>query len=152
MKLLIGTKEYINNSIENLNCEIINNEYGKPLDKKNKIFFNKSHSNDLNVALIGDKICGIDIEIIREYNDLIAKKICSDNEYNFLKKSSQKDYDYTLLWVLKESYLKCIGIGLLYPLKKIDFVKNNKINNRKKDFFLEIINYKNYIISICRKD
>ena len=152
MKVFFGTKEYINSVVNNLNVKIINNEYGKPVVKNNSLYFNKSHTHDLSTLIIDNWQCGIDIEIIRKYDDIMAKKMCSDSEYFYLQQSDQKDYDYTVLWVLKESYLKCLGIGLSYSLKKLNFVNDNKIMERINDFSLTIIYFENYIISICRKD
>lgn len=152
MRLILGNRNCVNSIIDSYNFEIINNKYGKPLIRSNNLYFNKSHCDDISVAIIDNQLCGIDIENIRKYNDLMAKKICSYNEYEFLKKSKNIDYDFTLLWVLKESYLKCIGVGLSYPLKKVSFVANDKISFKKEQFILNVINYKNHLISICRKD
>lgn len=152
MKVFFGDKEYIDSIINDLNIEIINNKYGKPMDKNDFLYFSKSHTYNLSTLIIDDKQCGIDIEKIRPYNDIMAKKICSDSEYSYLQQSSKKDYDYTMLWVMKESYLKCLGIGLAYPLKKIGFINNNKIIEEINGFSLTIINFEKYIISIFRKD
>ncbi len=152
MKLVIGTKNYINSIINNYNFEIKNNEYGKPMVLNQPLFFNKSHTKDISVAVIDTKLCGIDIENIRNYDDIMARKICTPNEYNYIQKSKNKNYSFTLIWVLKESYLKYLGTGLAYPLKKIEFIKNGKLIKRKKDCLLNVLNYKNHIISICRKD
>lgn len=152
MKLLISNKNYINLYLKNLNYKIIFNKYGKPIIKNKKIFFNKSHTNKFSVLVIDNKLCGIDIENIKEYNDLISKKICSKEEYEYLNNIQNKNYYFTLLWVLKESYIKCLGLGLSYKMNKISFIKNNKIITKINGYNFTIIKYKNNIISICRKD
>lgn len=152
MSLIIGSRDYINSCIDKLNFKIISNKYGKPIIVNKKAFFNKSHEKDLSVAIIEKTMCGIDIEKIKKYNNLMVKKICSESEIVFLNNCDNKDYYFTLFWVLKESYLKCIGIGLSYPMSKISFVRNGKIVYRTKNTQLRIMQYKDYLISICRKD
>ena len=151
MQLILGNRSYINDCILNNGFKIINNKYGKPSYENSDIFFNKSHTKDLSVAIIDNKSCGIDIEKIRTYNQLMVNKICSDEEITFLNGVSNKDYYFTLLWVLKESFLKCIGIGLSVPMKKINFIKDNKINLEMKNFKMKYITLNKYIIAICRK-
>ena len=151
-ELIIGTKKYINNILDTYKFDITKNEYHKPLVYNNSYYFNKSHTKDLSALIIDNTYCGIDLEYIRKYKDGLARKICSNNEYNYLSNSNNKDYDFTLLWVLKESYLKCIGIGITCPLKDINFIENNKIIKKKGDFIFNTFDYTNHIIAICRKN
>ena len=151
MQVILGSKNYINDYILNNGFKIINNKYGKPSYENSDIYFNKSHTKDLSVAIIDNKSCGIDIEKIRTFNELMANKICSNEEIAFLNGVSNKDYYFTLLWVLKESFLKCIGVGLSVPMKKINFIKHNKINLEMKNFKMKYITLNKYIIAICRK-
>ena len=151
MQVILGSKNYINDYILNNGFKIINNKYGKPSYENSDIYFNKSHTKDLSVAIIDNKSCGIDIEKIRTFNELMANKICSNEEIAFLNGVSNKDYYFTLLWVLKESFLKCVGVGLSVPMKKINFIKDNKINLEMKNFKMKYITLNKYIIAICRK-
>ena len=151
MQVILGSKNYINDYILNNGFKIINNKYGKPSYENSDIYFNKSHTKDLSVAIIDNKSCGIDIEKIRTFNELMANKICSNEEITFLNGVSNKDYYFTLLWVLKESFLKCVGVGLSVPMKKINFVKDNKINLEIKNYKMKYITLNKYIIAICRK-
>ena len=151
MQVILGNRNYINDYILNNGFKIINNKYGKPSYENSDICFNKSHTKDLSVAIIDNKSCGIDIEKIRTFNELMVNKICSNEEITFLNGVSNKDYYFTLLWVLKESFLKCIGIGLSVPMKKINFIKDNKINLEIKNFKMKYITLNKYIIAICRK-
>lgn len=151
MQVILGNRNYINDYILNNGFKIINNKYGKPSYENSDIYFNKSHTKDLSVAIIDNKSCGIDIEKIRTFNELMANKICSNEEITFLNGVSNKDYYFTLLWVLKESFLKCVGVGLSVPMKKINFIKDNKINLEIKNFKMKYITLNKYIIAICRK-
>ena len=150
MKIYYGSREYIN-SLTN-KYPIIYNKFGKPFIKNNPFYYNKSHTKDLSVMIKDKNLCGIDIESIKNYNDLVAKKICSKEEYQYLSQTIYKDHDFTLLWVLKESYLKCIGTGLTIPLKNISFVKDNQVLTKINNYKIKIINKNNYIISVCWKE
>lgn len=151
MQIILGNRNYVNDYVLNNDFKIINNKYGKSFYENSDIYFNKSHTEDLSVAIIDNKDCGIDIEKIRVFNELMVNKICSNEEITFLNSVSNKAYYFTLLWVLKESYLKCVGVGLSVPMKKINFVKDNKINLEIKNFKIKYITLNKYIIAICRK-
>lgn len=151
MQVILGNRNYINDYILNNGFKIINNKYGKPSYENSDIYFNKSHTKDLSVAIIDNKSCGIDIEKIRTFNELMVNKICSNEEITFLNSVSNKDYYFTLLWVLKESFLKCVGVGLSVPMKKINFIKDNKINVETDKYKFKIIFFEDYIISTCNE-
>ena len=81
----------------------------------------------------------------------MAKRILSKSEYDFVN-INNKDLYFTIIWTLKESYLKCIGTGLNLNLKDISFVKDNKILKNKNDYKLNYFIYDDkYIISYCTK-
>lgn len=148
--LVIGTEKEINEKIKSLSNEkLLKNEYGKPYYENTNIKFNKSNTLDLSVLIIDNKECGIDVERIRKYDEVIAKRILSKNEYDFVN-INNKDFYFTLIWTLKESYLKCIGTGLNLNLKDISFVKDNKILKTKNNYKLDYFIYEDkYIISYC---
>lgn len=149
--IIIGTKNEINEKIKSLsNEELLKNKYGKPYYKNSNIKFNKSDTANVCVLIIEDKECGIDIEIIRKYDDIMAKEILSKEEYVFVN-NNDKDLYFTILWTLKESYLKCIGTGINIKLKELSFVENNKILKIKNNYKLNYFLYEDkYIISYCK--
>lgn len=150
--IIIGIEKEINEKIKSLSNEkLLKNEYGKPYYENINIRFNKSNTLDLSVLIIDNKECGIDIERIRKYDEVMAKRILSREEYDFVNRNN-KDFTFTLIWTLKESYLKCIGTGLNLNLKDISFVKDNKILKNKNDYKLNYFIYEDkYIISYCTK-
>lgn len=150
MKLILTNKQEIDRLLKDY--QIIYNEYGKPYIKENKFYFNKSHTKNLCALIIDDKECGIDIEQIRKYNKKMANKILSNEEIKYINSKNKKDYFFTLIWTLKESYLKALGTGINVPLKNISFVKNNKIRFKQKEYNFKIIRIHNYIVTSCRKD
>lgn len=150
MQLIIDKKEKINSYLNS--CDLEYNEYGKPYIKNNEFYFNKSHTNKLSVLIINNNECGIDIETIRKYKPIMAKKILSKDECELINKKENKDYYFTLIWTLKESYLKALGTGINTKLNEISFVENNKLILIKDNYKFKIIKIENYIITSCRRD
>lgn len=145
--LVIDNKEKIERYFDNY--KLIYNEYGKPYIENNEFYFNKSYSCDLGVLVIENNECGIDIEKIRKYNEVMSKKIFSIDEYNYVNSKINKDYYFTFLWTLKEAYLKYIGTGINIKLDSISFVKDNKILFKNYDCKFKVIKVDNYVISVC---
>lgn len=152
MILVLGSKKYINNFFDkNIESKIVVNQYGKKMLSDVNLHFNKSHTKNLSILMFSKYPCGIDIENIKKYNELVANKICSEEEKEFLSKTNNKNLYFTLLFVLKESFTKCLGIGISINLRNISFVKENKINLNIKGYKIDIMHYYNYLIATCRK-
>ena len=117
-----------------LKDDIFYNEYGKPYLKGNSLYFNISHSHDYTVIVIADSEVGVDIQKIT-FPKKIINHICNDEEKKYLKSPK----DFTKMWVKKESYVKYLGIGIGYGLKKVDTLHLPNIKLKK---------YKNYYIGI----
>ena len=139
VKLYI-TKEY--NSKEIIDYlfkekNIIYNEFGKPYLEDNSLFFNISNKDNITVCVLSDKEIGIDIEKLCFKKDVI-EYCCLEKEKTIIK----NDYDFTLMWVKKESSIKALGCGMSIDLKTIDTLSYNGI----------IIDYSNYLIGIVLKE
>lgn len=146
LKENISSKELLTKVLENekvTNAEIVYNEHGKPYLKNNELYFNISHDKNMTVLVTSDKEIGVDLEYLT-YKQSIVNKYFTTTEQEIIKKSKNKVYDFTKIWVMKESYVKMLGIGILYGLEKVD-----TINLIKK---FEIIDKKEYLISICRNE
>ena len=124
-------------------------EHGKPYAKDLTVEFNISHSGDMVVCAVDDKLIGIDIEKIRPIDLTVAKRICTDEEllYLFGHEPTDQDFTYTTdteiltrffeLWTTKEAYGKCIGEGV----KSISAYPSNC--NIVKNIFAD------YVIHVC---
>lgn len=154
--------EYYNCSIQEINFEI--SKYGKPYIN-NDIFFNISHSENFLIFGFSKKMIGIDVEHINSEEDLSEYNIFNQKEQQYLT----SPIDYYLQWTLKESWLKCIGVGLLINPQEFSILNINarytlEIDDRvniETDLKLEILPYEfqfstikidNFIISVCIKD
>lgn len=148
MQLIIDKKDKIDNYLSDYDFQY--NEYGKPYI--DEFYFNKSHSDEISCLIIDKKECAVDIEKIKKYNRLMASKIFSYEENEFLSRKKDKDFYFTLLWTFKESYLKAVGYGISVKLSEISFVNEGKLLFKYKGYKLRVIRVCDYIISTCRKD
>lgn len=120
------------------NYEIYYNKYGKPYLNKG-LYFNISHTKNIVVCVLSDKEIGIDIEYLR-YSDSIVKKCFNQKEKEIIKNSNNKKEIFTIIWTIKESYVKLLGIGLEYGLINVDTLKLKK--------YIDVKKYNNYVVTI----
>ncbi len=116
-------------------------EDGKPYIVNSDICFNISHSESEVMCVCGDENVGCDIQRIKPYNEKVARRFFTVNEYELLEKNENKAYAFTVLWTLKESALKYSGEGLSGGLDRYDFSEYYD----KKGFSA-------YGMSFCRAD
>ena len=154
------------------------NENGKPWIKDHpEFYFNISHAGDYVVFAYGGVPLGVDIEQIREKDNLrVARRCFTEREYAYIsgqkevvsqepadshgglaEKSGFKPDDslcaerFFYLWTMKESYLKLTGDGISVPLNsfEIDPVQKNVIGTSYRYFMLRM---DDYWISVCVED
>lgn len=83
-------------------------ENGKPY-KDLPPFFNASHTGDVVGIFISDESeVGFDVQLIRDYNEKLAKYAFSDEEKRLIKDG----ISFAKLWTMKESAIKLTGEGL----------------------------------------
>lgn len=123
--------------------EIIYNEYNKPYLKNEKIYFNISHDNGTTVLVVSDKEIGVDVEYFT-YKKSVVRKYFTNNEQNEILNSTNKEYDFTRIWVMKEAFIKMKGIGIPYGLINVD---TTKIKEQ-----IELIENEKYLIAICKSE
>lgn len=138
-------------------------EHGKPYfvekDQEDReivsnIHFNLSHSDEMIACVLSRQPVGIDIEKVRRYNPKVADRILSDQEWNYLQVSEQKDKDFIRFWTLKEAYGKYTGKGLGADLKMVQFHWDNQGNIYCSDEQINVFQKEveeNYILSLCIK-
>jgi len=123
-------------------------EAGKPYIKNiDDVFFNMSHSGTYAVCAFSNKRIGVDVECVEQLDLSIAESFFREGEYKDIismetkEKQFSRFYDY---WVLKESFMKSIGLGLSIELNSFWF---DKISSRLLKVVQEI-DQRNYI---CRQ-
>ncbi len=88
---------------------------GKPYIADAPVFFNISHAKDRVTVAISPMDVGCDVEY-RSANALkVAKRFFASEEYEYLNSLSDEETrnnEFTKLWTLKESVVKCLGEGI----------------------------------------
>jgi len=88
-------------------------EHGKPVYKDLPVHFNVSHSGLLWVCIVGEKPCGIDIQVGREMSirkyDKIIQRYFTPNEQTFCDKYGTEGF--FRIWAHREAYGKYTGEG-----------------------------------------
>lgn len=125
---------------------------GKPyLASHPHIRFNLTHCAEMAVCGIGETALGVDAECLREVRSGVVRRICAPSEAEELQKAKRPDLLFTRLWTLKESFIKAVGTGLSYPMRKAvfsfeeDMLRTNIIGAR----FWQYVIDNRYVISVC---
>lgn len=110
---------------------IITNEYLKPVFEDLDIGFNLSHSGSKAMCIMSDRPVGCDIEHVRDINIKIARRYFSTEEYQLLNgcdNEEKRKEMFFRLWTLKESFMKCMGLGFRLPLNCFSIGVDKAIN------------------------
>lgn len=117
-----------------------------------------------NYLVIGaeqDYEIGVDCEKIKDFDRNMIKYFFTHNEQKYIESSESMNTAFALLWTRKESYIKCMGRGIDYPINTIDVTptKNTgSINNVKPVFidndeidkyFINSYIFEELVISVC---
>ncbi|XQY93054.1 4'-phosphopantetheinyl transferase family protein [Metabacillus sp. HB246100] len=134
------------------------NLFGKPYIQEGNIHFNISHSNQWGVCAIDDTPVGVDIQVMTQLDVDSVMKCFSVVEQKALLQMPKADQlqEFYRLWVLKESYIKKLGVGLSKALDSFTFnfdfervvVQDKQYVNGTHYFHEENI-VKQYKLAIC---
>ncbi|UKS26672.1 4'-phosphopantetheinyl transferase superfamily protein [Paenibacillus sp. HWE-109] len=97
--------------------------YGKPwLYERPEVFFNISHAGEWVAVALGSREVGIDVEIQGPRFAKLADCLLSPSELRDFQSIQDQDTFLCRRWVMKESFVKMIGLGLGCPLTSVSFV------------------------------
>lgn len=74
--------------------------------------FSLSHSGGRVLCALSDRPVGADLQQQRPYNPALARRFFTAEEGTWLEAQQERDLAFTLLWSLKESYVKLLGTGI----------------------------------------
>ena len=74
--------------------------------------FSLSHSGERVLCALSDRAVGADIQQLRPYNPALVRRFFTAEEGDWLEVQQERDLAFTLLWGLKESYVKLLGSGI----------------------------------------
>lgn len=92
-------------------------EHGKP--HAEGIEISLSHTAGMIVCAVSDRSVGVDVEKIRPIPKYAIKKFMDENRLSLYDGAEEKDYFAIREWVIKESWLKDMGIGVQKRLKNV---------------------------------
>lgn len=148
LRKMLNTDLYIDMDVD---------EHGKPYVKNFPHHISLSHSVDYAAVMISeDKSVGIDIEIIKEKIERVAKKFLSGQELDFIDQKRQIEHLY-VCWCAKEAVYKLQGkrnVSFLDDIRLYPFecCHDGKIRARligqgtEKDFTVNYEQYENYML------
>ena len=95
--------------------------YGKPyLPRRPDLHFSLSHSGTRAMCAVSDRPVGCDIQLCAPPDLRIAERFFSAEEQACIFGEADEDARQRMffrIWTLKESFVKCIGMGLAQPLR-----------------------------------
>ena len=94
-----------------LPLEISCGEGGKPALQDGPEF-SLSHSGERVFCALSDEPVGADLQQLRPCNPALARRFFSKAEAAWLEEQRERDLAFSLLWSLKESYVKLLGSGI----------------------------------------
>ena len=106
--------------------ELAEGAHGKPyLPRRPDIQFSLSHSGTRAMCVTADRSVGCDIQETTPRNLRIARRFFSERECRVIFAGTTEEERQKLffrIWTLKESFLKCVGLGLSLPLNSFSVV------------------------------
>jgi len=133
-------------------ADIFEEQLGKPYFKGfDGLHFNLSHTKGLCCCIIGDRRCGIDSELIRNYRENTIRRVFTDSEAEWFQclDESEKPFYFFLLWTLKEAYGKFTGNGIA-DMKNVCFSFDGEhIISDKPQLHFCVYRAGEYLISAC---
>ncbi|MBQ8688701.1 MAG: 4'-phosphopantetheinyl transferase superfamily protein [Ruminococcus sp.] len=128
------------------------NRHGKPcLTSHPHIRINLSHCKGMAVCGVGETALGVDGECLRTVRSGVVRRVCAPSEAEELQEASHPDLQFTRLWTLKESFVKAVGVGISYPMRKavFSFAGDALQTNITGAHFWQYVIADRYVISAC---
>jgi phosphopantetheinyl transferase len=141
-------------------AEIIYQDSGRPLIKNSTKNISISHSSDLVVVFISNKLTGVDAENANRNIDKVVKRFLHPKEIEWIEKSNNPQLLKILFWCAKEAIYKCacktgIQFDTQVYISPFEYSKTNLFQgkiifqNQEKNYKMCFINCENNIIVYC---
>lgn len=115
-------------------------EHGKPYVLNLPAHFNISHSGSYAVLAVSDRPIGVDIETVRDFSAILAKRCFTEEELHYLagtgpsRKKAVMQRCFYELWTAKEAYLKYTGTGISGGMQSLTLTcEGDKLYPAQKD-------------------
>lgn len=124
---------------------ILRGAHGKPYLQNRAAAFSISHAGEKILCAVHTKNIGADIEKPRGYLDHVAKRICNDTEYAFINGDASR---FLQVWTRKEAYVKLIGRGVSFGLKKVVVADRNGLLSHIGEYAVQTDSDGEYVYSL----
>lgn len=114
---------------------------GKPYLVGCSYCFSISHSDKMVAVSVCDNEVGIDVQMVVDDYERVARKICTPNELAIINDK----YSFAKIWTHKEATVKCTSAGIR------DMIKYDFSKEYDPQFDYNVINNENYCIVECKK-
>ena len=86
-----------------------------------EVYSNLSHSGEYVALAVGDVPVGIDVEHKSDNDFKVTKRIFTKRDQDYIFGDMlEAERRFRDIWTIKESFLKCLGIGISVPLSSFD--------------------------------
>ena len=108
------------NGVRGLSAEEAEDENGKPcLPRCPELYFSLSHSGTWAMCTAADKPVGCDLQLTAPRSLRVAERYFTQEEQARILAQETEEARQEMfyrIWTLKESFVKCLGLGLRLPL------------------------------------
>ena len=117
-----------------------------------------THSGNVAGCAVGDVEVGLDIEKIKGYDGKVARRFFREEEWRFVEEKTETDRGAAFCeqWVLKESFVKAVGMGFHLPIEEFIIHRGEKIWVEQEavdgefEFWLKRLDQE-YQMAVCTK-
>ena len=93
---------------------------GKPGVEGDPFYVSVSHSGPYVVVAVGEKVLGVDVEVIRGAEEKFMRRACSEAEMAYIRVGDDGDCArFWEIWTAKEALFKLTGKGPLLALSRL---------------------------------
>ena len=125
---------------------------GKPYIDALGVDFSLSHSGTKVMCAISDKPVGADIQILGPCRDAVVRRKLSQSEQYYVLNSDDRASAFTLIWALKESWLKMTGQGIAAGIDTVSvYPERDYYSVKGMDCGFFHASLENYKLALCLK-
>ncbi len=119
------------------NVLLCREESGKPYLCDSELYVSISHCDDIAVCAVDTTPLGIDIERIKDINDALIERVCTDEEKQYVSGGDFKKRFFEI-WTKKEAYFKKQGTGIT-NFKSVNVLSLSFFYFELEDYIIAII-------------
>ncbi|MBQ7265972.1 MAG: 4'-phosphopantetheinyl transferase superfamily protein [Firmicutes bacterium] len=135
--------------------DILCGKNGKPYLKDKKLHFNISHSENMAVCAVSDRVVGVDTEKVHIFEEGLINFVFHKEEIDCIRKNyADPDEGFTFLWTVKESAMKYFGTGLALEPKGISVDMAGRVRAYCEGYNSDALyftryNIEGYVLTVC---